>query len=85
MVVIWYIRSVFDIDVGDLMYITFPRAIESGLTLLMTRRAVMEWSQRRKCGYCENYNNSYCITLDDPTAYTLFALEWELPPAYIVP
>ena len=51
----------------------------------MTRRAVAEWSQRRNCGYSEDFQAGYCIRLDDAAAYTLFALEWELPPAYIVP
>jgi hypothetical protein len=67
------------------MHITFPTATQSGVDLLLARRAVLEWSQRRACPYQEFYNPDYCITLEQRSVYTLFALEWELPPAYIVP
>ena len=67
------------------MHITFPYATQSGVDLLLARRAVLEWSQRRACPYQEFYNPDYCITLEQRSVYTLFALEWELPPAYIVP
>lgn len=67
------------------MYITFPNACDSGPTLLLARKTVLEWSQRRKCPYKEDFNDGiYSIKFLDDHLYTLFLLEWELPPAYIV-
>jgi len=67
------------------MHIVFPWATADGISLLRARRAVLEWSQRRNVHYQEHYDDGYTITLTSGSDYTLFALEWELPPAYVVP
>jgi len=71
---------------NNVVYIAFPGATTSGIQLLIARRAVLEWSQRRNCTYSEHYTDDCCytITFGEERWYTLFLLEWEQPPAYIV-
>ena len=51
---------------NNVVNIAFPEATASGIRLLLTRRAVLEWSRRRNCTYDEHYTNDcYSITFGE--------------------
>lgn len=67
------------------MYITFPESTDSGVKLLLLRRALIDWTRTNNIphsAYIED--NEFRVRFEHELHYTQFALQWEHPRFLIV-
>lgn len=67
------------------MHIIFPNCTKDGITLLLLRKRLVDWTVRTTIGHGSRVENGeFQVTLDQEQHYTQFVLQWEDTDFYIV-
>ena len=66
-------------------YVVFPGAMNSGMSLLLVRHAVVRWALQAGVRINEHYiDGEYRVSLARPVDYTQFVLQWDGPDFFLV-